>query len=86
MSSYTVMKCLHRCTIDPEAARRARTADATELAAEYGLTPQEAVAIVEGRVDILFRAGVHPMSLVQLSRIFGFSITRRWQELADTRQ
>lgn len=81
MTVYAVMKCLRTWTIDPGEAGIARGCSASELAERYGLSEEEATAMVEGRVDLLNEMGVHPMSLVQLSRIFGFSITAKWEEL-----
>lgn len=81
MSSYQIMKCLRKWTHDPVARERAQQSSAAELVAEHDLTAEEAEAIIGGRLDWLLARDVHPMSLVQLSRIFGFPITERWQEL-----
>lgn len=86
MSVYAIMNALRTWSLDPQEAAYAREASVEELSSRYGLTADEATAVAEGRVDWLYEYGVHPMSLIQLSRVFEFSITQRWSELAPNRR
>ncbi|KHK90361.1 hypothetical protein [Novosphingobium malaysiense] len=81
MSAYTIMKCLRECTIDPATAAAVRASDPAQLATAHDMSLDEAQAMLEGRVDLLDAMGVHPFSLIQLSRVMGFSIDARWAEL-----
>jgi hypothetical protein len=59
-------------------------ASAGELLSAFGdLTPAEAHALAGRRVDVLYGMSIHPMSIVQMSRVFGFDLKRRWRELSE---
>ncbi|SCG77933.1 hypothetical protein [Micromonospora inositola] len=82
MSSYGVMKHLRQWYADRDTTGWLPTATAQDLLAVCDhLSEEEARALVDRRVDVLYEQGVHPMSLIQMSRLFGFDIAQRWQEL-----
>jgi hypothetical protein len=77
-----VTEFMRAVTLDPDSAERARLCDADGLVAEFGLSAEEAKAIVDRRLDVLLDSGVHPVSLMQFARVFRFSLTERWAELS----
>lgn len=84
MSTYGVMKNLREWYADRDNAGWLKTATVQDLlAASEHLSEQEAQALVQRRVDVLYDQGVHPMSLIQMSRLFDFDIAQRWRELTQ---
>lgn len=81
-SATAVTEFMRALTLDAELAEHARACDAAKLRTDFGLSTVEAEAIVGRRIDILLDSGVHPVSLMQFARVFGFSLTERWAELA----
>ena len=81
MNGYAVMKAAREWYLNPSRGAWAREATAADLQAEAGFTPQEAEAVASRRVDALHAMGVHPMTLIQLSRVLGFPLDERWREL-----
>lgn len=82
MSSYGVMKQIRQWYVDRDVTDWARDATVEELLSRCDLlTSAEAEALVARRVDVLYDQGVHPMSLIQMSRVMGFDIATRWSEL-----
>lgn len=82
MTAARVTAMMRLLTLEPERAAAAREMTAERIRAEYGLDPVEADAVVERRVDVLYRSGVHEVTLMQFARTFGFSIAERWAELS----
>jgi hypothetical protein len=82
MSNVRVTAMFRELTLRPELAAEARTMGADELTERFGLTGDEAEAILSRRLDILHDWGVNGVTLMQFARTFRFSIARRWAELA----
>lgn len=82
MSTYAIMRAMREWYIDREDARWLVGATSADIvAAADGISVDEAELLVQRRIDRLYEAGVHPMTLVQMSRLFGFDIGIRWHEL-----
>lgn len=82
MSTYGVMRQIRQWYVERDVTDWAREATVDELLERCELlTREEAEALVERRIDILYDRGVHPMSLIQMSRVMGFDIATRWSEV-----
>lgn len=82
MSSYTVMKHVRDWYAERDSMAWLPTATAEDLQNRCPkLSGSEAVALVDRRIDVLYDQGVHPMTLIQMSRLFAFDIGERWHEL-----
>lgn len=85
MSAFGVMRQIQQWYIDRDTTTAwIATATSEELLerAQFPISPDEATAIHDRRIDSLSEAGVHAFSLIQLSRLLGFDVGERWSELS----
>ena len=84
MSVYAVRKLCYLSEQDPELRSRLQS-DPRETIKEFGLTPEEAQALLEGDVGKLYRMGVDAFLLqfIGIHRLFGMTLETYNERIKD---
>jgi hypothetical protein len=83
MTALQVMRCIRDARHNEVIAGAVRCHDQNMLMQLYTLSARETVAISACDVRWLTDYGVHPFSLVQLSRVLGVDLSAEWSKDRD---